>query len=232
MSSNLQNLVERQMRNWDLARQQGELPPRSKPLDEIHPFVTIARQLGGGGLELARALGAKLDWQVYDRELLTYMADEDDVQRRLYALHDERHEGWLSSLMSALSPENPYRPDDYFHKLSRAVCTVARHESAVFVGRGAQFVLPSSRGVRVRVVAPSDKCAATVAQRDSIEIEVARKKIQEVDTQRKAFLRAHFVPDPLAAEHYDLVINTAFLSTAAAVEIILSALSHKTGHKD
>ena len=103
MASGLEAVIERQMRNWELSRQQASEPAQGAPAETVHHFVSVSRQLGSGGDAIARTVGRELGWQVYNREILDYMAEKDAVQRRLYALQDERHEGWLESIMNALT---------------------------------------------------------------------------------------------------------------------------------
>ena len=220
MASGLEAIVERQMRNWELSRQQPLARAEGKPSETVHHFIAVAR-----------SVGEKLGWPVYNREILDYMAEADVVQRRIYALRDERHEGWLESIMSALSPEKPYKRDDYFHKLARAVLTIAQNEHAVFVGRGAAFLLPADRGLHVRIVCPLELCVANLAAREGLSPEEAEKRIRRAGRERATFFRAHFVPEPWAADHYDLVLNVGGLSPDAVQDIILLALARKTGHQ-
>jgi len=229
MSTSLDAIVERQMRNWELARSQSDVQAQSEPAEAVHDYITVSRQLGSGGYDIAQRLGRALGWQVYGREILEYMAEQDAVQRRIYALQDERHESWLESIMNALVPERPFRRDDYFHKLARAILTIARNESAIFLGRGAAFLLPPERGVRVRIVAPLETCVANLAMREGLTLEEAENKVRHEGKERDNFIRAHFVPEPWAADHYDLVLNVENVAPDAAQAIILAALAHKTG---
>ena len=229
MASGLEAVIERQMRNWELGRQQAPGPARGAPAETVHHFVAVSRQLGSGGEAIARAVGQELGWQVYNREILDYMAEEDAVQRRIYALQDERHEGWLETIMNALTPERPFKRHDYFHKLARAILTIARNEHAVFVGRGAAFLLPADRGLRVRIISPLELCVANLAGREGLTMEEAEKRVRTAGRERHSFFRAHFVPEPWAADHYDLVLNMECLSPAAAQGVILAALAQKTG---
>lgn len=231
MATGLEAIVERQMRNWELSRQRPAAGPEGELPEAVHPFVTVSRQLGSGGSAVARAVGEELGWHVYNREILDYMAEADAVQRRIYALQDERHEGWLESIMDALSPEKPFKRQDYFHKLARAILTIARNEPAVFVGRGAAFLLPPDRGLRVRIISPLKTCVANLAGRDNLSLADAEKRVRTAGRERTAFFRAHFVPEPWAADHYDLVLNMAGMSPDSARALILLALARKTGYQ-
>jgi cytidylate kinase len=228
MSTKLEAIVERQMRNWELSRRQSDARPQREPPEDVQNYIAISRQLGSGGYDIAHRLGRTLGWQVYGREILDYMAEQDTVQRRIYALQDERHETWLESIMNALVPERPFGRDDYFHKLARAILTIARNESAIFLGRGAAFLLPPQRGLRVRIVAPLETCVANLAMREGLTLEEAEHKVRHQGRERENFIRAHFVPEPWAADHYDLVLNLESITPDAARAIIIEALTHKT----
>jgi cytidylate kinase len=232
MSSGLEALIERQMRNWELgARQQAAPEETVKPIREIRPFITISRQVGSGGNTVAHNVGDRLGWHVYDREILDYMAQQDAVQRRLFGLQDERHEGFLETILSALTPEKSFQPQGYFHKLARAIHTIARNESAIFVGRGASFLLPQTRGLRVRLIAPIRQCVQHLSQHEGLSVEEAEKQVRERGRDRTAFLKARFGREPWAADNYDLVLNRADLSAEAAAAIIIEALAQKTGYR-
>ena len=93
-TSGVERIVERQMRNWELAR--GQRDTESGPLaDGVFEFVAISRQSGSGGLTLARGVGEQTGWDVYDREILNYMAQDDAVQQKIYEMADERVEAHI-----------------------------------------------------------------------------------------------------------------------------------------
>ncbi|UCG32432.1 MAG: cytidylate kinase-like family protein [Phycisphaerales bacterium] len=232
MPSGLETIIERQMRNWELSARQQTVPAETgKPIREIRPFVAISRQVGSGGNVVAHKVGERLGWHVYDREILDYMAQQDAVQRRLFGLQDERHEGFLETILSALTPEKPFQSQGYFRKLARAIHTIARNENAVFVGRGAYFLLPHTCGLRVRLIAPIQYCVQRLAQREGLSVEEAEKQVRERGRDRTAFLRARFGGEPWAPDNYDLVLNMADLNPAAAAAIIIEALVQKTAYR-
>src|SRR6516164_7894312 len=77
------------------------------PDHEIQPDLTIAisRQAGASGGEVARAIGNRLGWPVYDQELVKRIAQEKGVKEQLLATLDERYVGWLEEVAAALSTE-------------------------------------------------------------------------------------------------------------------------------
>ncbi|MCP5110323.1 MAG: cytidylate kinase-like family protein, partial [bacterium] len=63
-------LVERQMRNWELARAQRVEVPAVPGAKEVEHYVAISRTVGSGGSEVAVLLGERLGWPVFDKEIL------------------------------------------------------------------------------------------------------------------------------------------------------------------
>src|SRR5271166_2490097 len=91
--------AERQMRTWaHFAEQQDPAAERryhDQELQATRLFVTIARQAGASGSEIARLLGRKLGWEVYDRNLLDLVSQRFHELRLMLDLVDETHGNWI-----------------------------------------------------------------------------------------------------------------------------------------
>lgn len=222
-------LVERQMRNWELARAQR--PTEPTPVQkEVEDFIAISRAVGAGGLDVATRLGETLKWPVFDREILDLMAGDNELRRRIYASMDERDMGWCEeTLQVLLRPE--FVKNDYFHRLTKTVLMLARQGHAVFLGRGVDLILPRSVGFRVRLVAPHETCVANYAQRHSLSQEEAETEITRVEQERAEFIQHHFQADAADQARYDLVINMDQLSAEQAVDVILTARGVRDGNR-
>jgi cytidylate kinase len=215
-------LVEKQLRNWELWRAQ-RLARAAGPPPEVEHFVTISRMVGAGGHAVATALGERLGWPVFDRELLSAMAGDDQVRRRVYEELDERDIGWIEDTLRWLL-QHGYHKEHYFHRLSATILALARQGRAIFLGRGADLILPRRRGLRVHLVAPPEVCAQELARRQNISEALARAEVERIQQERNAFLRGHFGKAADSPTRHDLVINTGVFTTADAVEIICTAL--------
>src|SRR5687768_12113049 len=64
--------------------------------------IAISRETGTYGAAVARAIGDRLGWPVYDRELLQRIADDIGVHRALLESVDERQESWLRECFTGL----------------------------------------------------------------------------------------------------------------------------------
>ena len=96
---------------------------------EKHIHINIGRQIGAGGLDVARELGKRFNIKVYDKELLTLAAKESGLDHSVFAKEDEKdnlslNTGFsLSSFAEVIS--NTFKPSVYNRRLDdfcRKVC--------------------------------------------------------------------------------------------------------------
>ena len=217
----ISSLVERQMRNWELARSQRYEEPKGRAA-AVRDFICVSRLVGVGQAAVTRPLGERLGWPVLDRELLDAMAGDDRLRQRIYRTMDQRDLGWWESAVRA-AMIGEYVRDDYFHRLTETLLSLARQGSCVFVGRGADLVLPRDCGLRVRLVAPLEARLGWLGESRGLTAPQARAEIERVERQRAAFIRGHFgvaADDPL---RHDLTINLEQVTPAQAMELVLAA---------
>ena len=220
-------IVERQMRNWELARRRREASAQ-KQRREVEDFLCVSRMAGLEDSSVAGRLGERLDWPVFDREILDVMAGDDELRQRVYRFMDERDLGWWEdALRPLLEPE--FARNDYFHQLCRTVLSLARQGHGIFVGRGADRILPQKEGFRVRLVAPRELRIERYAERHGVGRDGARRELQRREKERADFLRHHFGVDADDPTRSDLVVNIGRLSEDQAVEVILAARRIRRG---
>ena len=201
------------MRNWELARSQSYAEDERRSAG-VQSFICVSRMVGVGHEAVTRPLGERLGWPVLDRELLESMAGDDRLRQRIYRTMDQRDLGWWESAVRAVM-DGEFVRDDYFHRLCETLLSLARQGSCVFVGRGADLVLPPDQGLRIRLVASREARVSWLA--------AALAEIERIERQRAAFIQGHFgvaADDPL---RHDLVFNLERVTPEQAVELILAA---------
>jgi len=225
-TSNLQDVVrllQSSLETWDRANE--SLRGRRKDA-AVCEFLTITRQLGTGAADVACLVSAQIGWPVFDRELLSAMTENDESREKVYARLDERDVGWLEQMMSLLIV-GAFKPHDYFPRLTRTILTLARGAPAIFIGRGADLILPADHGLRVRLVAPLAQRAAAYAEMKGIDAATARSEVQRVDHERADFVRRHFPGKADDPTRTDLVINMRNFGAADAAYLIIDALRRR-----
>lgn len=218
--------AERQMHAWalkeDAFHHAGEIPLSAQGLK----FVTISREAGAGGGEIGRRIGERLGWEVFSRNLLDRVADRFHLSRTMLDLVDETHPSWVYDVLGSWMDHRLVPHEKYVACLSRVVLAIARRGPAVFVGRGAQFLLPRKELLAVRVVAsPSFRLHKIMEQRGVNEAN-ARRYIAELDKGRREFVEQFFHRDITDPHYYDVVVTMDRLGAAGAIKVILAALGH------
>lgn len=219
----LARLVERQMRNWELARDQrpGDRGPEPTPVED---FVCISRQVGTDGRKVAGILGDRLGWPVFDREILEAMAGDDDARRQVYESMDQRDLSWWEETLRALM-QSEFVRNDYFKRLSETLFSLARQGNCIFLGRGADLLLPADQGFRVRLVAPAPFRVESLAAGRAMTEKESLQQMERLEVERERFFSRHFGIGVDAPDRYDMTINIARFSSKDAVEAILQARS-------
>lgn len=215
-------LAERQMRNWELSRQQKPPPVADVKTPDVETFVAISRQFGAAGHEVAERVGALLGWPVFDRQILELMAGEDEMRHRLYQALDERDVNWLEEMVRMMGPEGPARMD-YFHRLIEVVLALARKSHGIFLGRAADLILPGALGLRVRVIAPLTWRIERFAKANQVTEDEAKSRIKQMEAERAALIRRHFHVSPDDPDRYDLVLNRERWTADGLAQVIVDA---------
>jgi len=214
-------MVERQMCNWEHARQQRDAPGPPNPL-ELHDFICISREVEVGPSLIGAMVAERLEWPLIDKEVLHAMAGDDALREQVYTSLDERHLSWCEETLRSLM-HSEFSRNDYFHQLGRTVVALARQGNAVFVGRRADLILPRDLGLRVRLIAPLEMRIRLIMERLGLSEPEAIKELRRLEEERAAFIKQYFKVSPDDPSAYDLVINLRRVSPDQTVDMILAA---------
>ena len=230
-TQNIEVILERQAAFWEvrrrLTKEGGETARESLVHLREGPWLTVSKQLGSGGIELARAVGRALGWQVYDREILATIARHTDRRETILSQLDEHAVSSFDDYLAQLVIPGAMSRIGYLQEMLRVVWGVARQGGAVILGRGANWILTPAYGLRLRTVAPLDARIRRMMTHEALSENAAAASIKRHDSEQSAFIRQTFgrdIEDPLG---YDLVLNTADVPPETAVEIVSAALRHK-----
>ena len=219
-------VAERQMRTWVLQLQSQQRLAEERaavPLPQlIQPYLAISRETGVDAGGLAQAVATKCGWKVLDRELLDYLAEHDHLSRLALDFVDEQTSSWFHEMFGKWLDEQLISQAEYVSRLGRIVLLAAQHESTIFVGRGAQFMLPRESGLAVRIIAPRKQRVQRVMEGRHCSERDAQKFVDETDSARAQFVWRYFHHDVADPQLYDLVVNLARLSRDVLVDLIVA----------
>jgi cytidylate kinase len=201
--------------------------------------ITISREYGSGGGEIAKRLARRLGWNLIDHEVVVRVSEKLHISEEEAQEHDERVEGLASRIFKSLRLGHPTMPvtvDIPFSMDSRAFyearCQIIEGAVAsgqvVIVGRGAQAHLAKRRDIlHVRIVAPFASRLTYVMIREGLTREAAHARIMKKDQERARYLETFYHQHPGDPHLYDLVLNTGIIDLDSAAEVIAIVLERK-----
>jgi cytidylate kinase len=214
-------------------------PARAGAISTGMRAVTISREYGSGGGEIAARLAQRLGWRLIDHEVVVQVAQALGVSEGEAAAHDERTAEVVPQILASLNvlptplPAAPgaasLSDEVAYHAARRQVVRGALAAGqVVIVGRGAQVLLADRRDVlHLRIVAPLPGRIAYVMQREGLDHRAALARIQRKDRDRAHFLRTEHQQRPDDAHLYDLVVNSGVLDLESIVDLAVVALERK-----
>jgi cytidylate kinase len=225
-------IVERQMAQWDQEKDDASIGEKEQ---QIHlsdgteiDYVTVGRDAGSGGAEVAQMLADLMQWKLYDKEIIDYMAENMNVHVKVLSSVDEQTVGkmkqWLGSLFSNTKQVTP---QSYYEHLGEVLLVIARHKNAVIVGRAAGLILPRDKGLSIRVTAPFNLRCKRYAKEYSISIEKAASAVKKADKAQRNFVKDFLGEDLSDPKHYDIVCNTEKLYPISAAQLVCRAFDQR-----
>jgi cytidylate kinase len=206
-----------------------DVEPSDDRLDRF--TIALSREVGTPEQEVAREVGERLGWPVYNREVPARIAEELHMPLATVADIDERRQSWLLECLESFGSRCELSEGRYFRHLVSVIRSLAAHGRCVIVGRGAAFILPPHSTLRVRLVGDREHRISAFARVAHTDRWTATRRMDEINRERSRFLRDHFHIDPAQPDHYDLVLNTSRWSVSECADVILRALHNKAvGH--
>ena len=185
--------------------------------DETVAIITISRQIGSFGDQIAMATAAKLGYEYIEKVQISEILSRLGFSISEIDTFDEKK----PSIWQTLTLEREL----FAHFIQAAVYELAARKNVVIVGRGGQVILKDVSGtLHVRVIAPyAARVSRLMEQREHRENEVQRM-IRQSDSDSSGYLSTYFDADWDDSGLYDLVLNTRALAPDKCVELISCAV--------
>lgn len=184
-------------------------------------IISVGREFGSGGHEVARKLAAKLDIQYYDRSLLDEFADQNDLDAELLQKYDEAPK---FKLFSRTVRGYSNSPSENIAEIQTALLRTKAvdEDSFVIVGRCAEEVLKDFDClVSIFISADHADRIKHVSEKFNISEKEAEKKMARHDKHRKAY-HDHFANGRIWGDSrtYDVCINVSRLGIDKTVDYL------------
>jgi len=194
-------------------------------------IVTVEREYGSGGGEIAHVLAKQLGWKLWDQDLTEEIARLANCPKAVVEGREERTDPLYYRLFKSFL-RGSYEGSLNAHKLNvvdsesilkiteRVVQHAAQKGACVIVGRGSQHFLRNRQDtLRVFLYAPREEKVRRVMARGKTEKE-AEERVDTVDRERVEFIQKYFRVEWPDRNSYHTMINTA-IGEGCVVQMIL-----------
>lgn len=204
----------------------AERPPHIEAFPRV---VTISREFGAGGAQIAALVAAELGFQLWDHEFITHLARKAQADVQLIRELDERQPDLIDDMIATSIHGGRISASKYRALLTRTVTELAERGGAVIVGRGANFLVRAEQALRVRVVCPFKQRVERYCVRERADWTRAETVVRSKDRERERFVKQLSGESSSDPAHYDLVLNTLDLSHRAAASILIATYQARFG---
>jgi cytidylate kinase len=195
-------------------------------------IITIEREYGSGGGDIAHQLADQLGWKLWDHQLTEEIARLANCPQAVVERREERNDPLYYRLFKSFL-RGSYEGSLNAHKLNvidsesilkiteRVVLHAAKHGNCVIVGRGAQHFLRDRQDtVRLFLYAPPEEKIRRLLARGKTEQE-AEQLVDTVDRERADFIARYFGKKWPDRTMFHAMINTA-MGDAPVVQSIVN----------
>ena len=181
----------------------------------IMAVITISRQLGSLGDEVAQKIAGKLGYKLVTKQ---------EIEKRIVSLgfpanklskFEEKKIGFFAGLTSLR--------DEYLNCLITAILEAASENNSVIVGRGSFIILKDIENhISARIIAEEKVRSEYLQKNENLSQKLSLKKIAESEIVQKSFHKGFFNFDVENPEMFDLLINSSKIDADSVADAVIS----------
>jgi len=197
--------------------------------------ITVEREYGSGGGDVAAMVAKRLGWQLWDQRLTEEIARRMNCECPVVEEHEEKRDPVYYRLFKAFmrgsfegslnAPRLKMVDTDCVREVVRKILPeIAGAGNCVIVGRGSAFYLGDRPDAfHVFIYAPFQEKVRRLRLRGKSEKE-AMELAEAVDRDRADFIKRYFDVDWPGRHRFHMMVNSA-AGDEVAVDIILDAVT-------
>lgn len=187
-----------------------------KELKDAKMIISISRQHGTGGKEIARSVAEKLEIKFYDKEEMKEFAIQNSLIENKYS-NDDLYNFYLS-----LDAER-----DSIIKQSETIKMIASKDNCVIVGRSSDYILKDNPNlIKIFLYAPMEYRINKVKEMYKDTYNEAKKHINKSDKSRAAYYEVIANKKWGYKENYDICLDCS-IGNEKIVNIICEYVKEK-----
>lgn len=194
----------------------------------LEKVITISREFGSGGRELGMKLAKRLEIPFYDKQLISFAAEESGLTEEAFLHYDE----YIPALQKTVEQKfyTPFSPiyevsmsDQVFLAQSRIIRKLAEQGPCVIVGRCADRVLENSINLFI-YAAMEARVNRMNAISTGVGPEEMENRIREIDKKRKDYYQYYTGNEWGKAQNYHICLESSLAGVDGCLRAVLAYL--------
>lgn len=206
-------------------------------------IITINRENGSGGREIARRLGEMLGLKVYDKSILEeivqkYKINKEEIER-IKAQKTNLWSDFCQFYRQFSAAGNSYQNEDrkitsreLYYAEAQIMRNLASQESCIIVGRSGFHVFKDNPdALSIFIIADREARIKRIAQKEGVDEKIAAKLIEKTDAARDNFTKTFAGTSRYDARNYDITLNVSRFSTEVIAAFLAENIKRKMAAK-
>ena len=190
-------------------------------------IITLSREFGSGGHEIALKLSQELGLKMYDRSMLDEIAEKKNINVDDLGKHDEKPR---NPLLSRRVGEHSSSMEDHVANMQFEFLKdkAESGESFVVVGRCSETILRDYPTISFFVLGDKNEKLKRIMELYDLDEADALSKIKRHDRKRKSYHNAYSDFKWGDSRGYDLCINSSRLGIEKTIDLMKEYIKIKT----
>jgi cytidylate kinase len=200
------------------------------------PVITISREVGCSGLELAHAIKERLshskhqdNWKVLSKEIFQISAHELDLEPEKVAKifkHVDRNV--FDDILYSFREKSSISEKKVRNTVIDVIRSLAEDGHCIIVGRAGNVITSDIKNsLHIRLVAPSEFRIRSIMEKNRLGYEEAIRFISQEEKDRLAYRNALKEKQTEPTEIFDITFNRAEFSTESIVDFVLYVMEKR-----
>lgn len=201
-------------------------------------ILTISHQYGSGGSRIARELGRRFGWSVWEKEIVRKIATQYKVAEEYVEAKDERVDSFIERMVGLFGmggfestyeiPPPLWLTDAQLARMTRTIIEeVAKEGNAIIVNRASNLVLAHHPGaLHVFLLAPLEVRISRVMQAEGLSHSDAERRISGMDKIRIDYVHTFYHASWNDLTRYHLVVDSGVWGEDGTTDLLAWALQH------
>ncbi len=189
-------------------------------------IINVGRSFGSGGGYVAKAIGKMLGLPVYDNELISRAAERSGYTADIFSREEEKRSlfslsGFFASGRTSYMDSGYSKDAMLFNIQSEVIRDIASRESAIIIGRCADYILRDMDCLDVFICAPEEFRIKRLGEIEGLDRDQAEALIRRKDRTRETYYNYYTFGNWGVASNYDLCVDSSILGIEGTAEFII-----------